>query len=300
MPCYHPQPAVRMSDGTVKFVSASRRGVSDYLTLPCGQCIGCRLERSRQWAMRCLHEASMHDDNSFVTLTYDDAHLPPGGTLVYDDFQRFMKRLRKRFQSQTIRFYVGGEYGESTNRPHYHACLFGVRFPDLVLLKVTKSGFRLYTSKILESLWPLGMSSVGDVTFQSAAYIARYCVQKVNGDLAESHYRVITEDGEIIDRTPEFNHMSLKPGIGADWLKKYRTDVFPRDYVIVNGVKTKPPKYYDVLFERENPGEFSEIVARRELDGYADFLKGEQSSGRLYAKEQVTKARSSLLKRSDI
>ena len=118
-------PAVRMSDGSVKFVSRNKRGVEGTLELPCGQCIGCRLERSRQWAMRCLHEASLYDSNSFITLTYDDSNLPYGGSLNYEDFQKFMKRLRKRINSK-VRFYMGGEYGsEGTMRPHFHACLFG-------------------------------------------------------------------------------------------------------------------------------------------------------------------------------
>lgn len=300
MPCYHPMPAVRMSDGSVKFVSRNKKGVDGCLELPCGQCIGCRLERSRQWAMRCLHEASLYDRNAFVTLTYEDSHVPPGGSLHYPDFQKFMKRLRKHIKTP-VRFYMGGEYGENgTIRPHYHVCLFGYDFPDKVYFRKSSSGEKLYTSKFLESIWPLGLSSIGDVTFQSAAYIARYCVQKVTGDLAESHYRVITDDGEIIDRTPEFNHMSLKPGIGSRWLEKFQTDVFPRDYVVINGVKVKPPKYYDTLFERENPGEFSEIVAKRELD--IDVLKKrdylEFWPSRMSVKEQVQLAQVSQLKRN--
>lgn len=297
MPCYHPMPAVRMSDGTVRFVSRSKRGAQDSLELACGQCVGCRLERSRQWAMRCLHEASLHENNAFITLTYSDSNLPRGGSLDYSDFQNFMKRLRKRIGTK-VRFYCGGEYGEEQMRPHFHACLFGYDFPDKLYYKKTGSGESIYTSKLLESLWPLGLSSVGSVTFESAAYIARYCVQKVTGDLAEAHYRVVTEDGEIIDRVPEFNHMSLKPGIGRPWLEKFRTDVFPRDYVVVNGVKTKPPKYYDRLFEKEDPGAFSEIVAQRELDGYSQKLLGEQSDARLAVKEQIAVARKSMLKRS--
>lgn len=297
MPCFHPMPAVRMSDGSVKFISRNKSGVEGTLELPCGQCIGCRLERSRQWAMRCLHESSLHEHNCFITLTYDDSNLPPGCSLDYVDFQKFMKRLRKRIKSP-VRFYVGGEYGENgTIRPHFHACLFGYDFLDKVYFKRTSSGEKIYTSKLLESLWPLGLSSVGNVTFESAAYIARYCVQKVTGDLAEAHYRVITDDGEIIDRVPEFNHMSLKPGIGAKWLEKFRTDVFPRDYVVINGVKTKPPKYYDVLFEREDAGTFSEIVAQRELDGYTLNKSGENSTSRLSVREQVQAARLSMLKR---
>ena len=201
-------PAVRMTDGSVKFVSKNKRGVESTLELPCGQCRGCRLERSRQWAMRCLHESSLHDQNSFITLTYDDAHLPEGGTLVYSDFQKFLKRLRKRV-GVPIRFYMGAEYGEKFKRPHYHACIFGFDFPDRIYFKKTSSGEKIYTSKILESLWPYGHSSVGNVTFESAAYIARYCVQKVTGDKATEHYRVVTEDGVVVDRVSEFNHMSL-------------------------------------------------------------------------------------------
>jgi len=297
MPCYKPMPAVRMTDGLVKFVSRNKRGVDGSLELPCGQCIGCRLERSRQWAMRCLHESSLYENNAFITLTYDDANLPEGGSLNYDDFQKFMKRLRKRTKSK-IRFYVGGEYGSENMRPHYHACLFGYDFLDKVFYKNTASGEKIYTSKLLESLWPYGLSSVGNVTFESAAYIARYCIQKVTGDLAQDHYRVITDDGVIVDRVPEFNHMSLKPGIGKPWLDKFSTDVYPRDYVVVNGVKTKPPKYYDVLFEREDSGTFSELIAQRELDGYLQTLKGENSTNRLRVREQVQAARLSMLKRT--
>lgn len=293
-----------MSDGSVKFVSRNKAGVEGTLELPCGQCIGCRLERSRQWAMRCLHEASLYDRNAFITLTYDDSHLPPGGSLSYPDFQRFMKRLRRRIGSK-VRFYAGGEYGEQgTIRPHFHACLFGYDFPDKIFFKRSASGDKLYTSKLLESLWPYGISSVGDVTFQSAAYIARYCVAKRTGDAAKSWYacdEFVDEDGVIRDSvTPEFNRMSLKPGIGSRWLEKFKTDVYPRDYVVVNGVKVKPPKYYDVLFEREDPGTFSDIVAQRELD--MDLLIKrdhlEYWPDRMNVKEQVHLARSNQLLRS--
>lgn len=300
MPCYHPMPAVRMLDGSVKFVSRSKKGVDGSLELPCGQCIGCRLERSRQWAMRCLHESSLYEDNSFITLTYDESNLPAGGSLNYSDFQRFMKRLRKN-SKRPVRFYMGGEYGESTLRPHFHACLFGFDFSDKVYFRKSASGEKIYTSKFLESLWPFGLSSIGNVTFQSAAYIARYCVQKVTGDAADLHYscpEFVDEDGVIRNSVvPEFNHMSLKPGIGAKWLEKYQTDVFPRDYVVINGVKTKPPKYYDVLFERESPGVFSDLVAQRELDAYSGRLAGEFSSARLDVKRQVKSAQLTQLKR---
>ncbi|AXH74320.1 MAG: replication initiator protein [Microviridae sp.] len=309
MPCYHPMPAVRMSDGSVKFVSRNKRGVESTLELPCGQCIGCRLERSRQWAVRCLHEASLHERNAFITLTYDESSVPLGGSLKYRDFQLFMKRLRKLVGK--VSFYCGGEYGEQVMRPHYHACIFGYDFPDKVYFKKSSDGSKLYTSKLLEKLWPHGMSSTGDVTFASAAYIARYCVQKVTGDRAAAHYRVITDDGEIIDRVPEFNRMSLNPAVGKRWLEKFQTDVYPRDYVVVNGVKCKPPSYYDTLFEKENPGVFSELVAQRELDTInlqraypGEFSRNEYKYyflgivDRMSVKEQVHLARSNMLKRS--
>ena len=294
MPCYHPMPAVRMVDGSVKFISRNKRGVDGTLELPCGQCIGCRLERSRQWAVRCLHEASLHENNSFITLTYDDASMPLGGSLCYRDFQLFMKRLRK--VTGKVTFYCGGEYGEQLSRPHYHACIFGFDFPDKVYFKKSSDGSKLYTSELLSRLWPHGLSSCGSVTFASAAYIARYCVQKVNGDLAKAHYETITDDGEIVDRVREFNHMSLKPAVGKRWLEKYKAEVYPRDYVIVNGAKVKPPSYYDVLFEKENPGVFSDIVAQRELD--AENNMPDNSVARLHVKETVQLARSGMLKRS--
>lgn len=291
-------PAQRMSDGSVTFVSRNKQGVIGDLELPCGQCIGCRLERSRQWAMRCLHEASLYDQNSFITLTYDSANVPYGGSLNYSDFQKFMKRLRKR-ASTNVRFYVGGEYGEVNQRPHFHACLFGYDFPDKVYYKKTSSGEKIYTSALLESLWPFGLCSVGNVTFDSAAYIARYCVSKVTGDLAQSHYESVTDDGEIIQRVPEFNHMSLKPGIGRPWLDKYLTDVYPRDYVVVNGVKTKPPAYYDKIFEKLNPDDFDEIRIKREFD-MAQMVRLDAKEfwpDRMNVKKQVKLAQTSNLKR---
>lgn len=288
-------PAVRMRDGSVKFVSRSKRGVEGDLSLPCGQCVGCRLERSRQWAMRCVHESTLHENNAFITLTYADEHLPQSRSLVYEHYQKFMKRIRKR-TGVKMSFYVGGEYGEQEGeRPHFHACLFGFDFPDKVYFKKSEMGI-LYTSKLLESLWPFGHSSTGAVTFESAAYIARYCMKKVNGDLAKKHYEYVDEFGEIHDRLPEFNHMSLKPAIGKRWLEKFRTDVYPRDYVVLRGVKTKPPKYYDRLFKEEDPGTFSELVAQREAD--AELLLSDNSYARLAVKETVVQARVSLLKRS--
>lgn len=230
-----------------KLVFSERRDHSP-LTINCGQCIECRLARSRDWACRCIHESQMHEFSSFVTLTYDDDHVPVDYSLRYVDFQLFMKRLRKHFDSerQRIRFFMCGEYGDDRGRPHFHACLFGAFFRDRVLFKRMDSGSSLYTSNLLGSLWPFGFSSVGDVTFESAAYVARYVMKKVFGDVADfnSVYKYVDCYGEVHYRMPEFCHMSLKPGIGATWFDKFGPEVFPADYVVIGGRKLKPPKYY--------------------------------------------------------
>jgi hypothetical protein len=267
MPCYHPLKGYRSREvnesGKRGIVFNPSRGYIDQsVTVPCGQCVGCRLERSRQWAIRCAHEASLHEANCFITLTYNDSFLPRDRSLNLDHFQRFMKRLRKRFGSG-IRFYHCGEYGEQYGRPHYHACLFNFDFPDRKLWKVN-NGHRLYTSEILSELWPFGYSSIGDVTFESAAYVARYIMKKVTGDMAEDHYTwVDPETGEVHKLKPEYTTMSRRPGIGKDWLDKYKEDVFPGDFVVMNGKKMKPPKFYDRQYELDSPDDFKKIKRQR-------------------------------------
>lgn len=298
MACYSPLTGYRTADGSVVFSELRRYDIVHQLQINCGQCIGCRLERSRQWAMRCMHEASLYSTNCFVTLTYDDVHLPCDGGLRYRDFQLFMKRLRKRFGKE-IRFYMCGEYGPLHGRPHYHACLFNHDFPDREFWSKTPSGSLLFVSKELEKLWPFGFSSVGDVTFESAAYVARYIMKKITGDLAKVAYsHTDPETGEIISVEPEFNGMSLRPGIGAPWLEKFSSDVYPRDYVVVRGKKMRPPKYYDKLIEKSLAwlSEFHEIHASHEMLKDGRVLEGrkhfeDSTPERLLVRAQVAKAR---------
>lgn len=277
MPCYHPLTAYLTAAGDVVFQEMRRHDSVRTLSLPCGRCIGCRLERSRQWALRCVHEASQHKRNSFITLTYDDFHCPSDGSLHYEHFQLFMKRLRKAMGP--VRFFMCGEYGPQLLRPHYHACLFGVDFPDRDSLDY---------SSILSSLWPSGFSMVGDLNFNSAAYCARYCCSKVTGDLAAAHYS---------GRCPEFAHMSLKPGIGASWFNRFSTDVFPHDYVVANGHPSKPPRYYDKLFKRRSREVFEDVQFRRETDARARFA--DNSDERLRVREIVAQARLNLKRRHE-
>ncbi len=261
MPCFHALSAGRDRDGKITF--DSRKAVGFSMKLPCGQCRGCRLERSRQWAMRCVHEASLYEDNCFITLTYDDKNLPRDGSLNKKHFQDFMKRLRSRFVERRIRFFHCGEYGVKYRRPHYHACLFNFDFVDKRVFKVV-NGNRLFTSVDLESCWEFGFSSVGSLTFESAAYVARYIMKKITGDAAEDHYRgVHSETGELVKLQPEYTTMSRRPGIGREWFDRFRGDVYPGDDVILRGRSMRPPRYYDCLFEVEDPSAFAEIKSER-------------------------------------
>ena len=291
MPCYHPQLVYRSKDGpnpeTGKWpiVFNPRDGFNDLtLQVPCGQCIGCRLERSRQWAIRCIHEASLHEHNSFITLTYDQANLPKDGSLVKGHFQKFMKRLRRRYADRTVRYYMCGEYGEELGRPHYHACLFGLDWPDQVLLSA-KNECKLYTSNELSTLWPFGYAVIGEVTFESAAYVARYILKKVTGDPAADHYR---------HRVPEYTTMSRRPGIGSDWFDRFQGDVYPWDEVVIrDGVRCRPPRFYDKQLETTDPKAYKAIKARRAKA--AD--NPDNSLRRLIVREQVKLAKMQQLKR---
>ena len=297
MSCVNPLKAYQCFDKSIVFDEIRKHDIVRSLSLPCGQCVGCRLERSRQWAMRCLHEAQLHSNNCFITLTYDDTHLPSDKSLHYPDFQKFIKRLRKYLGNAKIRYYMAGEYGENFGRPHFHACIFGYDFHDKKLWKRTSAGCKLYRSADLEKLWPYGYSSIGDVNFESAAYVARYIMKKVIGKKQKDHYEEIDpESGEIVKRVPEFNKMSLKPGIGAEWYKKFKNDVYPHDYVVVRGKKMKPPKAYDKLYKKSNPYEYDELLYNREKT--AKLNPDNHDPKRLDAKRQILESRLSLLKRT--
>ncbi|QXP07841.1 MAG: replication initiator protein [Arizlama microvirus] len=304
MACYYPLIAYLSGHQTNNKTGKSFRRVSfketdehdRQVSLPCGQCIGCRLERSRQWAMRCMHEAQLHENNCFITLTYNDENYPNNGSLIKSDFQKFLKKFRKAIAPARIRYYMAGEYGTNFGRPHFHACIFGYDFHDKKLHQRTASGSFIYRSQELEKLWTHGYSSIGDVTFESAAYVARYIMQKQTGKVDTNHYTFCDlTTGELVKLLPEYNNMSLKPGIGAEWYKKYKNDVYPHDYVELRGKKLKPPKFYDKLYAKENPYEYDQILYTREKQ--AKINPEEHSYERLLVKETVQKAKLQKLKR---
>lgn len=290
MACYSPLSGWRARQpepsGKYRIVFNPSHGYLDMpMTVPCGQCVGCRLDRSRAWAIRCVHEASLHDNNCFITLTYNNENLPSDGSLDVTEFQKFMKRLRKKYDDTRIRFFHCGEYGATLGRPHYHACLFGFDFPDKKLWK-RNNGIPLYRSASLESLWPFGYSSVGNVTFESAAYVARYIMKKITGDAAAEHYQGLK---------PEYTTMSRRPGIAAEWFKKYGSDVYPSDEVIIKGKKLKPPRFYDNMFELIDEDAYNEVKTKRIRENRKRGT--ENSYDRLAVRRKVKEAQIKSLRR---
>lgn len=266
--------------------------------VPCGQCIGCRLDHSRQWALRCLHEAKEHESNCFLTLTYDDDHLPLDHSLNKTHFQSFMKHLRHAVSPTKIRFFHCGEYGEKLSRPHYHALIFGYDFPDKVLLKQGKNP--LYTSPELSKIWKRGFSTIGEVTFDSAAYVARYATKKINGKGKTDHYWYDDrETGETFPLQQEYITMSRNPGIGDNWYEKYKADVFPSDMVVTlrdgKSYINSAPRYYAEKYKEEDPEAYKQLKHRREIHA---LIHGEdQTPERLDARRICTERKQNQNKR---
>lgn len=322
MPCFYPRKVWRSREGRNKetgnwpVVFDIRQGYSDTeLIVPCQKCIGCRLEHSRQFAARCMHESTLWDSNYFLTLTYAPEHLPPGGTLVKDDLQKFWKRLRKwiftpyplgdgrvpeyeeqitstgrvrKIVTNGIRYFACGEYGGRLGRPHYHAIVFNLEIPDLQPYKEAPDGSMMYTSATLNSLWPYGFVVIGNVTFESCAYVARYVTKKISGPGAEEHYQ---------GKVPEFVACSTVPGIGANWFLKYSGEVIQNGFVLVNGSKCSVPRFYLKLMDKKNHEEY--LTFKNKRNKMANERKGnlENHPDRLEAREKLALLRASKLVR---
>lgn len=204
------------------------------IKVPCGQCIACRLNRASDWATRIMHEKKMSGSSAFVTLTYDEEHLPYSGdyaTLVKKDVQLFLKRVRKEIAPDKVRYYLCGEYGDIGKRPHYHLVMFGLS--------------PVRAREVAQNCWRYGFVHVGDVSYDSAAYVARYCTKLLTGPKKEWY----TERNIL----PEFSLMSRRPGIGASWLEKYGNEVKTHHNVVVKGRLTTPPRYYrDKVYEESD------------------------------------------------
>lgn len=329
MPCYYPIQAYnltgcRTETGKQVFVfSESEVSGRAYKVqnIPCGQCIGCRLKRAKNWAIRCMHEASLYDSNCFITLTYDDKHLPKDGSLNKVDYKNFMKRLRFAFKGHNevieydkngnkkvtypIRFYHAAEYGSKNFRPHHHALLFNFDFDDKQLLytKKGKSGYKhYYYSPALAKLWTCGFHIISDCNFETAGYVARYITKKVTGLYSMTRYAKIEsvdkQTGEIREfMQPEFSTMSNRPGIAARAFESVREDIYPKDYLTYKGAKLKPPPYYDNLLEKVDET-MVEAVKRARVRWYEEHKSDkEYTPKRMTAKCNILMKKINKLKR---
>lgn len=266
------------------------------LKIPCGNCVGCRLDRSRQWSLRLMHEAKDHEQKSFLTLTYDKFNLPSDLSLNKKHFQDFMKRFRKQHGGK-LRYFMCGEYGDQDGRPHYHAIIYGCDFSDRKKHSLTKGGDQLYKSDMLDKIWGKGYCWIGNVTPESCAYVARYIMKKVNGDRAEEHYsRVNTQTGEIYQLQPEYVTMSLKPGIGANYYETYKSDLYPSDYSVLKGKKLPVPKYYDKKLDKEDPELLAWLKETRVKRALKD--KANNTPERLAVRKEILLSKTSMLKRT--
>lgn len=272
MTCYYPNTAhvsgFRETGTKIIAFGLPKDSNQESFDLPCGQCTGCRLDYAQTWAVRSMHENQLHENSSFITLTYNDENIPYDGSLCPPHFTKFIKRLRKNTATK-IRYLMCGEYGPSVGkRPHYHALLFGWDAPDKYLW-AENEGIPTYTSELLQSIWKMGFCTVQDITLASAAYVARYALKKVkigknSEDKHHAHYETICPiTGEIRQALPEYARMSNRPGLALDWYTKYHSDIFPHDTTIYKGKNIKTPRYYENLLRSTDLPTFEEIKENR-------------------------------------
>lgn len=264
---------------------------SEAIEIPCGQCIGCRLDYSSQWASRCVLEMQDHKSNCFITLTYDDKNVPANWacslrtrkdfvsyTLNKKDLQDFWKRLRKKFPDRKIRYYAAGEYGDQSARPHYHAIVFGLGiddFNDKFIVSQEERGYTYYSSSQLEKIWDKGNVLIAEASWESAAYVARYVMKKRKGFGKDFYDEVCIE--------PEFVTMSRKPGIGYKWFSESKKcyAIFLRHYIkTANGSRgVGKIRYFDQKLDEEYPFDAEKMkMTRQEFSKYRNKLKLQQTS----------------------
>lgn len=290
MPCLFPV-------GVYKVNGILQNKTRTLMLRPCGQCMSCRLQYARDWSLRCYHETQLHEENCFLTLTYDDEHLPKDGSIDKKVLSKFIKELRRKLEPKRIRFFGCGEYGSKKMRPHYHVMIFGHDFEDKEVLKAGqyrryKNRFKtgidhtLYISKELSKIWPYGFHTIGETSLEAANYIARYITKKIKGNDPEAEKRAKERYG---DREKEFCLMSRMPGIGKKWLEKNHQDIYPKDFITINGRKYRPPRYYDQQYARLFPYRFDAIKKSRLEKMKLEFPDEGESLSRNKYRETLTK-----------
>lgn len=289
-----------------------KKYVSEYIDIPCGRCMGCRLDYSKMWADRMMLELQYHDNAYFLTLTYNDDNLPEGEyiddegvinkshSLIKRDLQLFIKRLRKS-QKNKLMYYACGEYGDKSARPHYHAIIYSLDIPDLMFYKKGKKGYNYYTSEYLNSVWQLGYVIVGQVSYDTCAYTARYITKKQYGKGKEKYERLGIE--------PEFATMSLRPAIGLAYYQDNMERIASLDSVSIptaeGGRQIRPSKYYYSKLEQYDKEMYLKLKEKNET-----YLKNkkkivnEMSDLEYYdileVQENTLKARTKVLRKETI
>lgn len=250
--------------------------------IPCGKCIGCRLEYSRDWATKGCLEAESYSENWFLTITYDQDHLPeagelidpktgeelgknPFGTLEPEHMKLFLKRLRmyyeRKYNHKGIRYMMCGEYGDEGSRPHYHAIMYNLPLKEIIFHEYNENHEALYRCPELEKIWGKGLIVAANVNWNTCAYVARYITKKVGLPTEQQYY-------DCLGVKPEFFRMSRKPGIGRTYFEAHKNEIYKKDCLTITKygggkMKVKPPKYYDKLYDSINKKEFEELKAKR-------------------------------------
>lgn len=315
MSCYEPVYGVRIWDEElqkwyISFKSSdlNQTDESQWYAFPCRKCVGCQIDKSRDWGLRGYHESQYHKESMFLTLTYRDSELDDKGGLWRIDVQNFNKRLRKYFSkhhNKKVRVMYCGEYGKKgTKRPHFHIIVFGACFDDLIQHRFTKSkwshihgqcGYFTYRSPQLEKLWKYGYSEVGAVTEQSIKYVARYVTKKQYGADAEEHYE---------GRRPEFFGTSTRPGIGFEWFLDFHKDLLKGYIRDSKGRPCSVPMYYEEKLEELYPDLYEEYFVQKEnkayltkLNEYREYARDDSINGSEYLDFLHWKAERNLVKR---
>lgn len=294
MACTSPLGGYRTKDGRIVYHRISQAG--NVQEVQCGQCNDCRIAKAREWAIRAMHEAQMHAKNAFITLTYNEEHLPENGSLDLREWQNFAKRMREAVGP--FRFLHVGEYGAENNRPHYHALIFGQNFDEdrAVWKECDLTGRRYYRSPKLAKLWPKGFHDIQDLSREAANYVCQYAVKKIYGTSVKAdeerekrYQRVDPTTGEVWQVAEETWSMSKNPGLGKTWFDKYGTDVFPHDHVIVKGRENRPPRYYLDLLKTKSKEEYDQIKTKRTEKAKSNAYRNEPVMRR--AQAAITQAK---------
>ena len=302
MSCSNPLTKFRLSDGSLVWTEQAGDDVTGVLFLGCGKCALCRTSKAAEWSTRMVLESYCHRDSIAVTLTYDDASLPPAGSLCKVHVQSFQKRLREyawRVLGVRVRFSSLGEYSPERLRPHYHVCVYGLLPPDLVRIEASQVGNPQFASDVLTRLWGMGRVTFQLFTPEAASYIARHDAWKLTGDAHRDAHAVFDAQGSLVGhREPEFLLCSRDPGIGSDYLDKYGPQCLRSGFVVVDGRQVPVPTFLLDKGESRWPDVVSELRAQREFEAVQRMP--DETRERLGVRELCARARVALKRRDGV